>query len=416
MTLQGADAKSAAGVGWRTPLVVIICGCLISMISFGPRSSLGFFLTPLSQTNHWDREVFAFALAIQNLMWGIWQPFAGAIADRFGAPRVLVLGATLYALGLYVMAHSTTPATLTLSAGVLIGVGLSGCAFTIIVGAFGKLVPEKWRSTAFGFGTAAGSFGQFLYSPLAVALMDSFGWQAALIFFAGLMLLILPLSIALAAPRKAAAKVRAPLLQQSLWHALAEAFGHRSYVLLVIGFFTCGFQLAFVTVHLPSYLIDRGLSAEVGGWTIATIGLFNIIGSVTSGYLGNRVPKRYILSTIYFARALSIVAFITLPASTLTTLIFGAVTGLLWLSTVPPTSGLVAVMFGTRWLAMLFGFAFFSHQVGGFLGVWLGGIVFDHYGSYNPVWWLSVMFGVLSALINLPIVEQPVGRLAPAAA
>jgi MFS family permease len=416
MTLQGAVAKSAAGVGWRTPLVVIICGCLISMISFGPRSSLGFFLTPLSQTNHWDREVFAFALAIQNLMWGIWQPFAGAISDRFGAPRVLALGATLYALGLYVMAHSTTPATLTLSAGVLIGVGLSGCAFTIIVGAFGKLVPENWRSTAFGFGTAAGSFGQFLYSPLAVALMDSFGWQAALIFFAGLMLLILPLSIALAAPRKAAANFRAPLPQQSLWHALAEAFGHRSYVLLVIGFFTCGFQLAFVTVHLPSYLIDRGLSAEVGGWTIATIGLFNIIGSVTSGYLGNRVPKRYILSTIYFARALSIVAFIMLPASTLTTLIFGAVTGLLWLSTVPPTSGLVAVMFGTRWLAMLFGFAFFSHQVGGFLGVWLGGIVFDHYGSYNPVWWLSVMFGVLSALINLPIVEQPVGRLAPAAA
>jgi MFS family permease len=416
MASQQGIAKSVAGVGWRTPLVVIVCGCLIAMISFGPRSALGFFLTPLSQANHWGRDVFAFALAIQNLMWGLGQPFAGAIADRFGAPRVLAVGAVLYAVGLYVMASATTPVTLTLSAGFLIGLGLSGCAFTIIVGAFGKLVPENWRSVAFGFGTAAGSFGQFLFSPLAVALIDSFGWQAALLFFAGLMLLILPLSIALSAPRKAAVDVAASLPQQSLRHALTEAFGHRSYVLLVIGFFTCGFQLAFVTVHLPSYLIDRGLSAEVGGWTIATIGLFNIIGSVLSGYLGNRMPKRYILSIIYFARALSIAVFISLPPSTLTTLIFGAVTGLLWLSTVPPTSGLVAVMFGTRWLAMLFGFTFFSHQVGGFLGVLLGGIVFDAYGTYNPVWWLSVLFGVLSAIINLPIVERPVVRPAVQAA
>ncbi len=195
-----------------------------------------------------------------------------------------------------------------------------------------------------------------------------------------------------------------------------EAFGHRSYVLLVLGFFTCGFQLAFVTAHLPSYLIDRGLDARVGGWTIAIIGLFNIVGSLTSGYLGNFVPKRYILSTIYFVRALSIAIFILLPASTATTLAFAVVTGLTWLSTVPPTSGLVAVMFGTRWLAMLYGFAFFSHQVGGFLGVLLGGLVFEATGSYNPVWWLSVFFGVASALINLPIVEKPVGRFAAAAA
>ncbi len=416
MTLQGAVAKSAAGVGWRTPMVVIICGCLISTISFGPRSSLGFFLTPLSQANHWDREVFALALAIQNLLWGIGQPVAGAIADRFGAPRVLAAGAACYALGLVIMAHATTATALTLSAGVLIGFGLSGCAFTIIVGALGKLVPANWRSTAFGFGTAAGSFGQFLYSPLAVALMDAYSWQTALTIFAGLMLLILPLSIALSAPRSVTANISvAPAAQQSLRHALTEAFGHRSYVLLVLGFFTCGFQLAFVTVHLPSYLLDRGLSAEVGGWTLATIGLFNIVGSLTSGWLGNRMPKRYILSIIYFSRAIAIAVFITLPPSTAATLIFGAVTGLLWLSTIPPTSGLVAVMFGTRWLAMLFGFTFFSHQVGGFLGVWLGGYVFDHYGSYNPIWWLSVMFGVLSAIINLPIVEQPVGRLAPAA-
>ncbi len=416
MSLQGAIGKSAAGVGWRTPMVVVVCGCLIAMISFGPRSALGFFLTPLSQANHWDREVFSIALAIQNLLWGIGQPFAGGIADRFGTNRVLVVGATLYALGLILMAHATTPGVLDLSAGVLIGLGLSGCSFNIVLGAFGKLLPEEWRSLAFGAGTAAGSFGQFLYSPIGVALMDSVGWQMALTIFGGVTLLILPLSIALATPRNAVAASVAARPPQSFLQAMAEAFGHRSYVLLVLGFFTCGFQLAFVTVHLPSYLVDRGLSAEVGGWTLAVIGLFNIVGSLTSGWLGNRMPKRYILSIIYFSRALSIVVFISLPASPLVTVIFGAVTGLLWLSTVPPTSGLVAVMFGTRWLTMLFGFAFFSHQVGGFLGVWLGGIVFDTYGSYNPVWWLSVLFGVLSAVINLPIVEKPVMRLAPAPA
>jgi MFS family permease len=230
------------------------------------------------------------------------------------------------------------------------------------------------------------------------------------------MLLILPLALALATPKAdAAAGDVAPRPQQSVIQALSEAFGHRSYVLLVLGFFTCGFQLAFVTVHLPAYLLDRGLTASDGAWTIGLIGLFNIFGSLLSGWLGNRMPKRFILSVIYFARALAVVAFITLPASSGTALVFGAVTGFLWLSTVPPTSGLVALMFGTRWLAMLFGFAFFSHQVGGFLGVLLGGYVFDTYGSYNPVWWLSVFFGVMSAIINLPIVEQPVGRLEPAA-
>ena len=415
MTPQGVIGKSGAVVGWRTPLVVVICGCLIALLSFGPRSSLGFFLTPLSESNHWGRDVFALAVAIQNLLWGIGQPLAGGIADRFGPMRVLVAGALCYVAGLVIMAHATTPVALDLSAGVLIGLGLSGCSFNLVLGAFGKLLPEDWRSLAFGAGTAAGSLGQFIYSPVGVALMDAFGWKTALIIFAAVTLLILPLSIALAAPRRAAPARAAAMPSQSFRQALAEAFGHRSYVLLVLGFFTCGFQLAFVTVHLPSYLLDRGLSAEVGGWTLATIGLFNIVGSLMSGYLGNRMPKRYILSTIYFSRALSIIVFISLPPSTMATLIFGAVTGLLWLSTVPPTSSLVALMFGTRWLAMLFGFAFFSHQVGGFLGVWLGGIVFDSYGSYNPVWWLSVLFGVLSAIINLPIVEQPVGRLAPAA-
>jgi MFS family permease len=411
MAVQEATGTSGSAIGWRTPLVIIICGSIISLLAFGPRSALGFFLTPMSQANGWGRDVFALALAIQNLLWGVGQPFAGGIADRYGTVRVLAAGAVAYALGLALMAQSTTPGMLNLTAGVLIGFGLSGCSFTIVIGAFGKLLPENWRSLGFGFGTAAGSFGQFLYSPVGVALMDKFGWQNALLIFAGVTMLIVPLAVTLATrPGSSTSAAAAAKPSQSLKQALSEAFGHRSYVLLVLGFFTCGFQLAFVTVHLPAYLVDRGLSAEVGGWTLATIGLFNIIGSLSAGVLGNRMPKRYLLSLIYFGRALSIVAFILLPASPATTLIFGAVTGLLWLSTVPPTSALVAVMFGTRWLAMLFGFAFFSHQVGGFLGVWLGGIAFERTGSYDAVWWLSVLFGVLSALINLPIVEKPVAR------
>ena len=409
MTLSGATGKAASAVGWRTPAVIVICGCLIAMISFGPRSSLGFFLTPMSQANGWGRDVFALAIAVQNLLWGMGQPFAGAMADKYGTNKVLMVGGVLYALGLALMSYSTTPLALNITAGVLIGFGLSACSFTIVLGGFGKLLPEAWRSTAFGVGTGAGSFGQFLFSPLGVGLIDAYGWQSTLLIFAAVLMMILPLSLALATPRRTG-PAPAPVASQSIRQALIEAFGHRSYVLLVLGFFTCGFQLAFVTVHLPSYLIDRGLTAQVGGWTLAIIGLFNIVGSLLSGYLGGRMPKRYILSAIYFGRALSIVAFILLPTSTATTLIFGAVTGLLWLSTVPPTSGLVAVMFGTRWLTMLFGFAFFSHQVGGFLGVLLGGYVFERWGSYDPVWWLSVFFGVASALINLPIVEKPVAR------
>jgi MFS family permease len=424
---------------WRTPAVILICGCLISMVGFGPRATLGFFLTPMSTANGWGREVFALSVAIQTLLYGAAQPFSGAIADRFGTVRVIIAGTLLYAAGIFMMAHASTPETLFLSSGVLIGFGLSGCSFNLVISSFGKLLPESWRSLAFGAGTASGSFGQFLFSPLAVGMIDTVGWRTTLEVFAGLLLLIVPLAFAIATPRSdapAQTSVRslrqgeltsprglrqpdsetAPSVEQiqTYKQALAEALGHRSYILLVLGFFTCGFQLGFVTLHLPAYLIDRGLSAQVGGWTLGVIGLFNIVGAMLSGWLGGRMPKRYILAVIYFARALAVVFLLTMPASPAVALIYGAVTGLLWLSSVPPTAGLVAVMFGTRWMAMLFGIAFFSHQVGGFLGVYLGGLLYERTGSYDIVWWLGVLFGVLSAVINLPIVEKPVARLATA--
>jgi MFS family permease len=401
---------------WRTPAVIILCGCAIAMLSFGPRSALGFFLTPLSQENGLGRGVFSLALAMQNLLWGLGLPFAGAIADRFGIVRVLSVGAVMYAAGLTIMAYAQSPLTLELSAGVLIGLGMSGCSFNLVLAAFGKLMPDQWRSLAFGAGTAAGSFGQFLFSPLAVALIGAFGVHQALMVFGVLILLAVPLSLALAYPKNAPAGTPGTASQQSLKQSLSEALWHRSYLLLVVGFFTCGFQLAFITVHMPAYLADKGISATVGGWTIAAIGLFNIVGSVTSGWLGGRLPKRYILSVIYMIRALAVLAFISFPVTPVTSLLFGAVMGLMWLSTVPPTNGLIVMMFGTKWLAMLAGFAFFSHQVGGFLGVWLGGLAFERTGSYDLVWWLSILFGVMSALINLPIVEKPVERLAAARA
>ena len=399
---------------WRTPLVIIICGCAIALLGFGPRSGLGFFVQPMGREFGWGRDVFGLALALQNLLWGLGQPIAGAIADRFGVMRVMWAGAALYAAGLFLMSHATTPLSLDLGAGVLIGFGLSGCSFNLVLSAFSKLLPPERRGMALGAGTAAGSFGQFLFAPFGVAMIDNFGWQSALSVFAAMMLLIVPLSLALSTPAKAAT-IDGPASddQQSFKTALAEAFGHRSYVLLVLGFFTCGFQLAFVTVHLPAYLSDRGISTSTGGWVLAAIGLFNIIGSLSVGWLQNVLPKRYILSVIYFTRALATVAFISFPITPFTAIAFGAISGLTWLSTVPPTSALIALMFGTRWFAMLYGFAFVSHQVGGFLGVWLGGIVFEKAGSYTPIWWLSILFGVLSALINLPIVEAPVRRVVP---
>ena len=302
-----------------------------------------------------------------------------------------------------------------MSAGVLIGFGLAGCSFAIVLGAFGKLLPERWRLLAFGAGTAAGSFGQFFYAPVTISLMAMIGWQQTLVVFAATMLLVLPLSIPLATAASGHTQ-HAHIQQQSLMEALSEAFRHRSYILLVLGFFTCGFQLAFITVHLPAYLVDRGLSAEVGGWTIAVIGLFNIIGSLSAGWLGNVMPKRYLLSIIYLLRGLAILVFIVFPVTAFTAIAFGAFMGLLWLSTVPPTNGIIALIFGTRWFTTLAGFAFFSHQVGSFLGVWLGGLVVQRTGSYDPVWWLAVLLGFLSAAVNLPIVEKPVRRLAAAPA
>jgi MFS family permease len=405
---ERCSVAGAASTTWRTPALIVGFGCLISLLSFGPRSTLGFFLTPMSTENHWGRDIFAFALALQNLLWGIGQPLAGMIADRFGTVRVLGAGGLMFAAGYALMAHATNAPALDLSAGALMGFGLSGTSFMMIAAAFGKLLPPQWRSIAFGFGTAAASFGQFVFSPVAVLLMGQFGWQQTLTIFAVTMLAVLPLSVALATPKAGASgKDAAP---QSLRQALSEAFAQRSYVLLVLGFFTCGFQLAFITVHLPAYLIDRGLSATVGGWTLATIGLFNIVGSLTYGWLSDRMPKRYLLSFNYFVRALAILAFITFPVTPLSCIAFGVVMGLVWLSVVPPTNGIIAVMFGTRWLGTLAGFAFLSHQIGGFLGVWLGGVLFDRFGSYDPVWWLSILLGVFSALVNMPIVEEPVAR------
>src|SRR6195952_5412738 len=324
--VEGNLRAAPAAVGWRTPLVIIICGCAIALLSFGPRSSLGFFVQPMGREFSWGRDVFGLALAVQNLLWGLGQPIAGAIADRFGVLRVMCVGAVLYAGGLFMMRYAATPLSLDIGAGVLVGFGLSGCSFNLVLSAFSKLLPPERRGVALGAGTAAGSFGQFLFAPFGVALIGNVGWQTALMVFAALMLLIIPLSLALATPAAMSADVPASE-QQSFRTALAEAFGHRSYVLLVLGFFTCGFQLAFITVHLPAYLVDRGISAQTGGWVIAAIGLFNIVGSLGVGWLQNIFPKRYILSVIYLTRALSIVAFISFPITPFSAIAFGAASG-----------------------------------------------------------------------------------------
>jgi MFS family permease len=397
-----------------SPELVVAAGCAIALITAGPRATAGLFQIPMTTEYGWGRDVFSLAIALQNLLWGVGQPFAGAVADRFGAVRVICAGAILYALGLAVMAYAATPGLMHLGAGVLIGFGLSGSSFNLILGAFGKLVPPEWRPLAFGAGTAAGSLGQFFFPPIANLLIDGFGWYQALVVFAVTVLVAMPFSLVLARRGDAQGDGgQAAAARQSIPQALAEAFRHRSYVLLVLGFFTCGFQLAFITAHLPAFLKDAGLPASVGGWTLAVIGLANAVGSLSAGWLTTRMPSRWLLAWIYLGRSVAIAAFILTPISAASCLVFGFAMGLLWLSTVPPTSSLVMLMFGTRYMAMLFGFAFFSHQVGGFLGVYLGGVLYEAYGSYDLVWWLSVALGIASAAINLPIEERPVERAVP---
>ena len=388
--------------------LVIIVGCLIALLSFGPRSALGLFLTPMTEARGWSREIFALAIAIQNLMWGAGQPVAGAVADRWGTARVLALGGVIYAAGLALMAWAPTPVWLHISAGVLIGLGMSAASFSIVLAAFGRAVSPAKRTIAFGIGTAAGSFGQFLFAPLGQALIENFGWSEALVLM-GIMLLAVPLlaPVLMGKPEAPAAGTR----EQSFTEALAEAFRHRSYVLLVFGFFVCGFHVAFITTHLPPYIADVGIDPKWGAWAIASIGLFNIIGSLASGVISGRYSKPYFLSLIYFLRAVVITIFVLTPPTPATIIAFAAAMGLLWLSTVPPTSALVAVMFGPRYMATLFGFVFFSHQIGAFLGVWLGGRLYDATGSYDAIWWISIALGLFAAIVHWPISERPVPRL-----
>ncbi len=401
---------SPALAPWKTPLVIIVCGILMSVLSFGPRQALGLFMLPITQEHGWSRDVLSMSFAVQNLMWGVAQPFVGAIADRFGTLRVFWAGAVLYGLGFAVMALPLSPLAMHVLSGCLIGFGLAGVSFNLVLAAFAKMLPETMRSTAYGLGTAGSSFGQFLYAPLTAALIGAMGWQNVLFLFAGSCLMMLPLAFALATPPAAnsASAPAAPLKQ-----TLARAFAHPSYVYLVIGFFTCGFQLAFITSHMPAYLLDVGIPAWVGGWALALIGVFNMMGSMTAGWLTQRMSKPVLLFLIYAGRAIAVLGFVVLPPTPVTALVFAASMGFLWLSTVPPTSALVAQMFGTRNMAMLYGFAFFSHQVGGFLGVYLGGYIYEKSGSYMPVWWLGVFLAVGSALINLPIKEKAVEDAVP---
>ena len=396
---------------WRTPMVIILAGCLIAVITFGTRAGFGLWLEPMSAQFGWGRETFALSMAIQNLVWGIGQPFAGALADRYGSGRVLVGGAVLYAAGVAAMAYSTTPMMMHLSAGVLVGFSLAGASFAIVLAAFGRMVPEEKRSRALGIGTAAGSMGQFLLVPVSQLLLDGLGWQNALIVLSAFPLLVIPLAMALAG--KSEHTGAGP--EQSLGAAIREASRHRGYWLLVTGFFVCGFHVAFIQVHLPAHITDLGMDASIGAWAISMVGLFNIIGAYYSGVLGGRFSKKYLLSLLYASRAVVIAIYVMVPATVTTTLVFSAFMGLLWLSTVPLTTGIVAQIFGPRYMGMLFGFVFFSHQLGAFFGVWLGGRLYDATGSYDIVWWLSVVLAVLAALIHLPIDEKSVPRLAQAA-
>jgi MFS family permease len=396
-------AASAARPAIPFP-VIIIAGCIIAAIGFGTRGAFGLFTLPATEDLGLSREQWGMAMAIQNLVWGLVQPFAGGFADRYGSGRVLAVGGLIYAAGVLGMAFSPDVLSITLTAGVVTGAGIAIASFGVVMAAFGRVVPAEKRSFVFGIATAASSAGQFIFAPLGQGFITAFGWQMALVWLAMILLLIVPLSLALRG-RNESVPGQADL---PFMDALSQAWGHGSYRLLVIGFFVCGFHLAFINVHMPAYLVQCGLSPEVGSWTIAVIGLFNIVGSLLSGWLGSRLPKQMLLATIYFLRALAIAAFLILPVSELTAYTFAAAMGLLWLSTVPLTAGLVTLFFGPRYMGMLYGIAFLSHQIGSFVGVWLGGAVYDMTGSYSLVWYLGILLGLGSAAIHLPINERSV--------
>ena len=387
---------------------VLVCGAAIVTLSMGIRHGFGLWLQPITQAQGWTRETFAFAIAVQNLSWGLFGIIAGMIADRFGAFRVIIAGAVLYALGLAGMALAATGMLFTLSAGVLIGAAQAGTTYAVIYGVIGRNISAEKRSWAMGVAAAAGSFGQFLMVPTEGFLISSLGWQEALLVLSAAVLLIVPLAFGL---REKTTPGAAPVKrEQTIVQALAEAFKYPSFQLLMAGYFVCGFQVVFIGVHMPSYLKDKSLPPEVASYALALIGLFNVFGTYAAGALGQRMPKKNILAGIYFARALVIAIFIAAPLTPLSVYIFSAVMGTLWLSTVPPTNAAVAQIFGIQHLSMLSGFIFFSHQIGSFMGVWLGGYLYDRTGSYDIVWYLSIALGIFAGLVNLPVRETPIVR------
>jgi predicted MFS family arabinose efflux permease len=398
---------------WRTPAMVLCCGGLALTIALGIRHNFGLYLQPMTLDLGIGRETFSFAIALQNLVYGLSQPFTGMIADKFGAARVMIGGALLYAVGLALMSVASTSWALDLSAGLLIGIALGCTGFSIVYGAIGRAFPSEKRVAALGIAGAAGSFGQFVMLPYGQLLISSVGWHNALLILAVTVLLVVPLSSALVEDTKKHAQ---EFHRQSIPEALREAFSHRGYVLLCLGYTVCGFQLMFISVHFPAYLLDQRLSPETGMTALALIGLFNIFGSYTWGWLGGRHTKKNLLSLLYFTRAVAIALFIATPLSPLSVYVFAASMGFLWLGTVPLTNGLIAQVFGVRYLSTLGGFAFLFHQVGSFFGIWMAGYLFDATGSYTVMWILAIATGVVSALLNLPIDEREIARPAMRAA
>ncbi len=388
---------------------VLICGAAIVTLAMGIRHGFGLWLQPITTQYGWTRENFAFAIAIQNLAWGVTGIGAGMLADKFGAFKVIIGGAILYALGLVGMAYASTPFLFALSAGILIGAAQSGTTYAVIYGVIGRNVPPEKRSWAMGVAAAAGSFGQFLMVPTEGFLISSFGWQQALVMLGFATLLMIPLSFGLREHAFSNGSVPAKR-DQTIMEALKEAFKYPSFQLLMAGYFVCGFQVVFIGVHLPSYLKDKGLSPQVASYALALVGLFNVFGTYIAGSLGQRMAKTKILSFIYFARAVSVALFIFAPLTPMSVYIFASVMGLLWLSTVPPTNALVAQIFGIQHLSMLSGFVFFSHQIGSFLGAWMGAVIFDANKSYDLMWYIIIALGVFGGLINLPVKETAVPR------